>query len=270
MPPYFGSDVRVPPYGHTAMPRLLWNLYARCYDRITRLLPYQEMLDDVAGALDLRPGMRMLDAGCGTGALAERLAAKHPDIELVAADLSPAMLKRARKRISWPPSFKFVEGNIDDILAGDERGFDRIASVNVIWTLPDPQRTFALMTARLRNGGRMVHTTPNFRLRAHAIVWRHLRGLGSRDLPRALFGLPVLVLAGLVNLILLAQSMLFARTPRASKRWSSEGLAEFFRAAGAPPRETRGCYAGQNVLLVCDKDESGTDATRLPAPVKHL
>jgi SAM-dependent methyltransferase len=177
------------------------------------------------------------------------------------------MLQRARKRISWPPSFKFVEGNIDDVLADDELGFDRIVSVNVIWTLPDPQRTFALMTARLRDCGRMVHTTPNFRLRAHAIVWR---GLGSRDLPRALLGLPVLAFAGLVNLLLLAQSMLFAHAPRASKRWNSDGLAEFFRAAGAPPRETRSCYAGQNVLLVCEKDESGTRATRLPAPVKHL
>jgi ubiquinone/menaquinone biosynthesis C-methylase UbiE len=33
----------------------------------------------------------------------------------VAVDLSPAMLKRARTRRAWPASFKFVEGNIDDV-----------------------------------------------------------------------------------------------------------------------------------------------------------
>ena len=236
------------------MPRLLWNLYAHCYDRITGLLPYQEMLDDVVAALDLRPGMRVFDAGCGTGALAERLAAKHPDIELVGADLSPSMLKRARTRRAWPASFTFVEGNIDDVLAGDERGFDCIASVNVIWTLPNPRRTFAHMTARLCDGGRMVHATPSWRFRAHAIVWHHLRGHRGWARLRALFGLPVLAVAGLLNLLLVAQSMLSARAPRASKRWHADGLAELLRAAGAPPKAIRPCYAGQDLLLICEKE----------------
>jgi hypothetical protein len=126
------------------------------------------------------------------------------------------------------------------------------------------------MTARLRDGGRMVHTTPTWRLRAHAIVWRHLCGHRGWELPRALLGLPVLALAGVLNLLLLAQSMLFARAPRAGKRWHADGLAELFRAAGAPARERRPCYAGQNVLLVCEKEESGARATRLPGPAKHL
>ena len=248
----------------------LWNLYARCYDRITGLLPYQEMLDEVVTALDVRPGMRVLDAGCGTGALAERLAVRHPDIELVAADLSPSMLKRARTRRAWPDSFTFVEGNIDDVLAGDERGFDGIACVNVIWTLPDPQRTLTRMTARLRNGGRMVHTTPSWRFRAHAIVWQHLRGHRGWARLRALAGLPVLALAGLLNLVLVVQSMLFARAPRACKRWHADGLAELLRAAGAPPKTIRPCYAGQDLLLVCEKEVADARARRLPVPANHL
>ena len=252
------------------MPKLLWNLYARCYDRITGLLPYQEMLDEVVSSLELRPGMRVFDAGCGTGALAERLAARHPDIELLAADLSPSMLKRAHARRGWPSSFKFVEGNIDDVLASDERGFDRIVSVNVIWTLPDPQRTFARMTARLRDGGRMVHATPSWRFRAHAIVWRHLCGHRGWARLRALGGLPVLALAGLLNLLLLVQSMVFARAPRASKRWHADGLVELLRAAGASPGTIRPCYAGQDVLLVCEKEVADSRATRLPGPAEPL
>ena len=251
-------------------PRLLWNLYALCYDRIVGLLPYQEMLGEVVAALDLSPGMRVLDAGCGTGALAERLAAEHPDIELVAVDLSPSMLKRARARRVWPASFRFVEGNIDDMLASDERGYDRMASVNVIWTLPDPGRTFAQMTAHLREGGRMVHTTPSWRFRALAIVWRHVCGQRGWGRLKALFGLPALALAGLLNLLLVGQSMLLARGPRARQRWHADGLAELLRAAGAPPRVVSSCYAGQNLLLVCEKEESSVRATRLPVPGEHL
>jgi SAM-dependent methyltransferase len=250
------------------MPRFLWNLYAHCYDRIVGLLPYQEMLDDVIAALDLSPGMRVLDAGCGTGPLAERIANKHPDIELLAVDLSPSMLKRAQARRVWPASFKFVEGNIDDVLASDERGYDRIASVNVIWTLPNPERTFALMTSHLRKGGRMVHTTPRWRLRALSIVWRHVLGQKGWQRLRALLGLPMLALAGLLNLVLVAQSMMLARAPHASRRWHAEGLAELLRSAGVPPRVVRPCYAGQNLLLVCDKEES--DIPQLPVPGGHL
>ena len=252
------------------MPQLLWNLYARCYDRITALLPYREMLDEVVAALEVRPGMRVLDAGCGTGALAERLAVAHPDIELVAVDLSPAMLKRARTRRSWPASFTFIEGNIDDVLASDERGFDGIASVNVIWTLPDPQTTFHRMTARLRDGGRMVHATPSWRFRAHAIVWQHLHRHHGWSRLRALGGLPVLALAGLLNLVLVVQSMVFARAPRASKRWHADGLAELLRTAGAPPKTIRPCYAGQDLLLICEKEVADALARRLPVPANHL
>jgi len=250
------------------MPRFLWNLYAHCYDRIVGLLPYQDMLDDVVAALDLSPGMRVLDAGCGTGPLAERIANKHPDIELLAVDLSPSMLKLAQARRVWPASFRFVEGNIDDVLAGDERGYDRIASVNVIWTLPNPERTFALMTSHLHKGGRMVHTTPRWRLRALSIVWRHIFGRKGWQRLRALLGLPTLALAGLLNLVLVVQSMMLARAPHASRRWHAEGLVELLRTAGAPPRVVRSCYAGQNLLLVCDKEES--DTPRLPVPGEHL
>ena len=214
------------------MPKLLWNLYALCYDAVTRLLPYQEMLDQVVEALEVAPGMRVLDAGCGTGVLAERLAMACPDIELVGVDHSSAMLARARARRAWPGSFTFVERDIDGSLAADAAGFDRIASVNVIWTLPDPQATLAHMTAGLRPGGRMVHTTPRFSFRAHVIVWRHLRGQKSWAL---------------------AQSALLARAPRARQRWHEDGLVALLRDAGAEPRPVRPCYAGQGYLIVAER-----------------
>jgi SAM-dependent methyltransferase len=237
------------------MPKLLWNIYATCYEAITRLLPYQEMLDEVVAALEVAPGMRVLDAGCGTGVLAERLAMACPDIELVGADLSSSMLARARGRRAWPPAFTFVEANIDEVLAKNVAGFDRIASVNVIWTLPDPRATLAAMTAGLRPGGRMVHTTPRFSFRAQTIVWRHLRAQKGWALGRALLGLPVLLFAGLLNLLLVAQSSLLARAPQAKKRWDKDGLVALLAEAGVETRVVRACYAGQGHLLVGQRRE---------------
>jgi SAM-dependent methyltransferase len=236
------------------MAPLLWNLYARCYHSITGLLPYQELLDDVMAAIDLAPGMRVLDVGCGTGALAERIVAEHPDVELVGVDMAKAMLARARARRSWPSSVRFIEGAIDDVLACETAPFDRIVSVNVLWTLPDPQRTLAALAARLNLGGTMVHTTPSWRFRAHAIVWRHLQGLTRGKGWRLLLGLPMLAVAGLLNLMLVVQSMLRARGSGARKRWHDDGLAELLRTAGVPVRAQRPCYVGQNVLLLCRRE----------------
>ena len=242
------------PRASSAGPRRLWNLYGHCYDAITGLLPYQEMLDDVVAALEVAPVMRVLDAGCGTGVLAERLAIRCPGIEYLGVDLSSSMLARARARRPWPPSFTFVEGNLDDVLAANVAGFDRIASVNVIWTLPDPRATLGRMTKALRPAGRMVHTTPRLAFRAHAIVWRHLRAQKGWALGRALLGLPWLGVAGLLNLFLVAQSVLRARAPRSRQRWQEDGLVSLLQDAGAAPRLARPCYAGQGHLLVAERD----------------
>jgi SAM-dependent methyltransferase len=253
------------------MTKFLWNVYALCYDAISGLAPYQDMLDEVVAALDVSPGMRVLDAGCGTGTLAERLATACPDIELLAVDLSPGMLGRARARRSWPASFSFVEGNLDEVLTADRRGFDRIASVNVIWTLPDPRHTVARMAARLRENGRMVHTTPRWRFRAHVVLWQHLRQRKkARTLLRALLGLPRLLLAGVLNLILVGQSVILARGPHASQRWHKEGLVQLMGEAGVPPCRVRPCYAGQGHLLVCEQESVAEAGPWLPAPAKGL
>lgn len=245
----------------------LWNLYARCYDRIAGLAPYQDMLDEVVQALALRPGMRVLDAGCGTGALAERAVRTCPDVEWVGIDLSRKMLEIAQAKRAWPSGFSFSQANIDDYLSADTRGFDRIASVNVIWTLADPQATFARMTKALRSDGAMVHTTPRLRFSALRIAWLHIvRQSGWRRM-RAVLGLPFLAAAGFLNLVLVVQSVLAPSARHVGKRWDARGLEEMLRAAGAAVSASRPCYAGQGHLLVCSKDPG---AFPLPGQPKGL
>jgi 2-polyprenyl-3-methyl-5-hydroxy-6-metoxy-1,4-benzoquinol methylase len=249
------------------MPRLLWNVYARCYDRIAGLAPYQDMLEEVVRELDLSPGMRVLDAGCGTGALAEHAARVCPDVEWVGVDLAPTMLRIAKAKRAWPGGFSFCQANIDDYLSTDSRGFDRIASVNVIWTLADPQATFARMTKALKPDGGMVHTTPRLRFSARRIVWSHIARQRGWARLRAVLSLPLLAAAGLLNLVLVLQSVLARRARHVGKRWDAKGLEELLCAAGARVSASRPCYAGQGHLLICKKDPG---AFSLPAQPKGL
>jgi SAM-dependent methyltransferase len=232
---------------------VLWSLYAACFDLVAGLAPYRDMLDEVVAALDLRPGMRVLDAGCGTGALEARLAERHPDVEVVAVDASPAMLTRARRRIR-STSPRFVDADIDDFLARAKGQFERVVSVNLIWALADPPRTIEHMADCLVQGGRMVHTTPRWRFRFDVIVVRHLqRARGVRAFLRALCLLPVLAVAGLLNLALVLRVLATNRAWRDRSRWQADGLARLFSRAGLGSVAIRPTYAGQGYLVTCDK-----------------
>ena len=232
---------------------MLWNLYAACFDLVAGLAPYRDMLDEVVAALDLRPGMRVLDAGCGTGALELRLAARYPDVEVVAVDASPAMLARARRR-TWSVSPRFVDADIDDFLAKEKGRFDRVVSVNLIWALADPSRTIEHMADCLAEGGRMVHTTPRWRFRFDVIVVRHLwRARGVRAFVRALCLLPTLAVAGLLNLAIVLRVLATNRAWRDRSRWQAEGLARLCSRPGLGPVVISPTYAGQGFLVTCYK-----------------
>ena len=61
-------------------------------------MPYRKLLWDAFEALELEPGMRVLDAGCGTGNFEHFLAEKnHPPIQIDAVDFSAEMLARAAR-----------------------------------------------------------------------------------------------------------------------------------------------------------------------------
>lgn len=52
-----------------------------------------------AALLDVRAGMRVLDLACGSGDMAQRLAARTAPRNIILADISPAMLAAARRRL---------------------------------------------------------------------------------------------------------------------------------------------------------------------------
>ncbi len=235
---------------------MLWDIYAAGYDLIANLAPYQDMLDEIVAALDVRPGMRILDAGCGTGALTVRLVERHPDVEVVAVDASSAMLKRARRRV--PSGATFHLADIDDHLAAHAGEFDRVVSVNLLWALHHPATTIARMTERLRPGGLMVHTTPRWRFRFDRIVARHLRRARGLALLRALAALPLLALTGILNLVLVLQVLARHQTWRDRSRWQAQGLARLFSRPDLTSFSLRPTYAEQGFLVTCTKTPERT------------
>ena len=100
----------------------------------------------------------------------------------------------------------------------------------------------------------MVHTTPRWRFRFDVIVARHLRRARSVGaLVRALCLLPILAVAGLLNLAIVLRVLATNRAWRDRSRWQAEGLARLCSQPGLGPVVISPTYAGQGFLVTCDK-----------------
>jgi SAM-dependent methyltransferase len=98
-----------------------------------------------------RPGLRIIDLGCGTGEITAGIAKMFPQADIAAVDVNPPSLAKARalaERHRFP--IRFVQANITDDLAGTlERAgaltkgkFDLVMSIGVLHHLQDPSEGF--------------------------------------------------------------------------------------------------------------------------------
>lgn len=100
----------------------------------------------------------VVDLGCGSGALLERVAAALGDAKLVGIDMEPAALALARRRL---PAVELVQADIDaGILATLHERADAVVCSEVLEHLDAPERALRLAHEILRPGGRLVVTVP--------------------------------------------------------------------------------------------------------------
>lgn len=153
-----------------------WDLYSKHYDSVYHLMPYRKMLWDAFQALDLSPGARVLDAGCGTGNFERFISEKHPPaIEVEAFDFSPSMLEVARDKCAALDWVHFCQGDLNARLPFPDASFDCVVSINVMYTLPDRDHTMQELLRVLKPGGRLVITGPAPGYRWAPLVAEHFR-----------------------------------------------------------------------------------------------
>jgi cyclopropane-fatty-acyl-phospholipid synthase len=98
----------------------------------------QTKLELVAGKLDLKPGMRVLDVGCGWGSFAIHVAREY-GVEVVGITLSERQAELARERVARAGMADRVEIRVQDYRRLAHSSFDAISSIGMSEHVGDSQ-----------------------------------------------------------------------------------------------------------------------------------
>lgn len=133
---------------------------AHAYDRLVGANPgYHDHLRISARRMripDGGRGLRLLDAGCGTGASTAALLEAAPHAEIVAVDASAGMLEQAAAK-SWPNTVRFVQTPIELLSeAGVHGPFDGILAAYLMRNLADPDAQLRRFRELLRPGSTLA------------------------------------------------------------------------------------------------------------------
>jgi trans-aconitate 2-methyltransferase len=129
---------------------------AATYDRVAA--PQTRWGGAVLERLSLDGDETVVDAGCGSGRVTERLAERLPDGRVIALDASPSMIDEARRRLArFGDRIAYVVADLNEPfeLPGGVLA-DAILSTATFHWVPDHPALFRNLAAVLRPGARLV------------------------------------------------------------------------------------------------------------------
>ena len=137
---------------------------------------YDVLLDYLAG----RRGLRVLNAGCGSGELSLRLAAAGHTV--VGIDPEPRYVELARQNAAAQPGAdcSFVVSTIEDYRGAED--FDCAVATDVLEHIEDDYTAFDRLVRQVRPGGLVLITVPagNWLFGYHDEVLGHYRRYSRR------------------------------------------------------------------------------------------
>lgn len=173
---------------------IFFDLWSSTYDRPgLQQATYRPIHNAVLGRIgDLRPE-RVLDLGCGTGQLTERLSTTFPDAAVIGADLSNGMIGRAAERLIDDDTSGFVRADAQHLPLADD-SFDIVTCTESFHWYADQEAAAAELARLIKPGGRVViasiATVTGFAdeaiQRATALAGRPVRAIPKRELRRLL------------------------------------------------------------------------------------
>lgn len=161
---------------HLARSRAVWDRWSGHYGPSERDL--EPMRETAIAYLDLQPGDRVLDVGCGPGVNFERVRQDVGEAgELVAVEYSPEMVDDARQRVTDHGWNNVTVVRADATTAALGEGFDAAIATLSMSVMPDVRKAVENVYGSLSAGGAFVvfdlRTIPSGPVRiVNPLLWR--------------------------------------------------------------------------------------------------
>jgi ubiquinone/menaquinone biosynthesis C-methylase UbiE len=122
-------------------------------DLILTTVFYQAIHKRLLEYIELPERPNVLDLGCGTGRLLNRLASNFPNLQGTGLDLSTQMLHQARQRNQHHPRLIFVRGNAESLPFASGQ-FDAVFNTISFLHYSNPETVFAEVSKVLCDRGK--------------------------------------------------------------------------------------------------------------------
>jgi trans-aconitate 2-methyltransferase len=133
---------------------------AKTYDQISE--PQYQWGLEVLDRLDPQPNESIIDAGCGSGRVTEKLLGRLPDGRVVGVDGSAEMIKVAAEKFAGDDRVTLIVSDLLDLTAEllEQKGAPSVAdalfSTATFHWITDHDKLFSRIHSVLRPGGRLV------------------------------------------------------------------------------------------------------------------
>lgn len=158
----------------TPLAKRFWNRYAKSYSSVETLFPHRKMIQDTISLIPAS-AESVLDLGCGTGVLLQRVCDENPSRSLYGIDFSEAMLEVTASRV---PGAHLSQADFNQRLPFKDSMFDCVVCSNALYTVNSPKRLVAELLRITRPNGLIVISSPKRKASGIAILWDHWRNAG--------------------------------------------------------------------------------------------
>ncbi|HEY9650419.1 MAG TPA: class I SAM-dependent methyltransferase [Coleofasciculaceae cyanobacterium] len=131
----------------------LFDLWAPNYDFLLTTVFYQAVHKRLLSYIELPDSPSVLDLGCGTGRLLNRLATQFPTLRGIGLDLSSEMLRQARQRNQHRIRLIYKQGNAESLPFANGQ-FNAVFNTISFLHYPNPQQVFSEVSRVLARNGR--------------------------------------------------------------------------------------------------------------------
>ncbi|MGB7444103.1 MAG: methyltransferase domain-containing protein [Coleofasciculaceae cyanobacterium] len=140
----------------------LFDLWAPNYDCLLTTVFYQAVHKRLLEYVELKEQGNVLDLGCGTGRLLNRLAQKFPHLQGTGLDLSGKMIEQAKQQNQYEERLVYRQGNGESMPFADNQ-FDAVFNTISFLHYPNPLLVLSEVSRILRPDGRFYLVDYSFR-----------------------------------------------------------------------------------------------------------